>query len=444
MILLIGSISEIKAQEVQVPIDEEGKIKVIDRELERELNLFPEYENFQKAWIFKVSDTLYTLEVFYQSKGELLKSRFLLSKEKFDNFRHKVTQRKKALFPRMALNQEGRVELLVGTTVLSLGYYGWAVPLICDVEDSKELVALYMLTGGSGFFIPFWMTENIPVSYAESRLSVYGGTRGILHGILFSNLFYGKGVEERRAVAAGMVGSLLEGTTGFVIAHKFKMSSGIAEVISVGGDFGLGIGWGTTILADFSNESRPSALIKLLGSAGGLFFGKILSNTQEYTKGDAGVLRAMGLLGAYTPLAIVDALEVDNDKIYTAVSMVGSLIGLGLGNNIVKGKDFTTAQGSLVTLSSFAGGLFGAGLGYVASGSISGVRLSTLLFTSSAFGAAGGFWLSYKTFRKTAKIPEESSSWNIDLRPMNLIALAMGKGKNSAMTFPILEVNYPF
>ncbi|MEA1912958.1 MAG: hypothetical protein U9N06_03865 [candidate division WOR-3 bacterium] len=411
MILLIGSTSEIKAQEVQVPIDEEGKIKVIDRELERELNLFPEYENFQKAWIFKVSDTLYALEVFYQSKGELLKSRFILSKEKFNNFFHKVTQRKKGLLPRMVLNQEGRVELLVGTTVLSLGYYGWAVPMICDVEDSKELVALYMLTGGSGFFIPFWMTENIPVSYAESRLSVYGGTRGILHGILFSNLFYGKGVEERRAVAAGMVGSLLEGTT---------------------------------VLADFSDESRPSALIKLLGSAGGLFFGKILSNTQEYTKGDAGVLRATGLLGAYTPLAIVDALEVDNDKIYTAASMVGSLIGLGLGNNIVKGKDFTTAQGSLVTLSSFAGGLFGAGLGYVASGSISGVRLSTLLFTSSAFGAAGSFWLSYKTLKKTAKIPEESSSWNINLRPMNLIALAMGKRKNSAKTFPILEVNYPF
>ncbi len=49
------------AQEVLVAIDEQGKIELIDSQLEKKLNLFQEYENFKEARLFKVSDSAYVL-----------------------------------------------------------------------------------------------------------------------------------------------------------------------------------------------------------------------------------------------------------------------------------------------------------------------------------------------------------------------------------------------
>ena len=54
------------AQEVQISIDEEGKIDCTDSKLEQELGLFTEYSNFREARLYQISDTSFVLEVSYQ------------------------------------------------------------------------------------------------------------------------------------------------------------------------------------------------------------------------------------------------------------------------------------------------------------------------------------------------------------------------------------------
>jgi hypothetical protein len=434
------------AQEVLVPIDAEGKVKYVDAKLEQRLGLFTEYENFREARLFQVSDTSFVLEISYQPEDRLLKARLPLSLGEAEELRRKVTERIAKEAPRITLDQEGRAKLLAGTLVLSMGYYGWALPVAMDVEDGKSFAAIYMLTSGAGFFVPLAVTRNMRVTDGAATLSLYGGTRGIVHGLFAYGLVASEGAGAREALASGMIGSLAEAIAFFRVADKSNMSAGTAEVICIGGDFGLGWGLGTAHLADFFDDDKERLVFSsiLLGSGGGLLAGRFLADKQPYTRGDAYVLRGVGFLGAYIPLAVVDLADPEEDKAYSAAAMAGSLIGLGLGNRLVRGKDFTTGQGSLINLSEIAGGLVGLGVAYLASSDDDDNRELYLL--SSALGAAGGFWLSYGMFASDARAYEKSSSWNIRLAPEGWLAWAMhDKFKSAAeLSVPLTQVEFRF
>ncbi len=446
ILVLFICLTEISsAQEVQIPIDEESKIEYIDSKLEQKLGLFTEYTNFREARLFQVSDTSFVLEISYQPQEKLLKVRLPFSEEEVKNFQRKVTERIKQKKPQVVLDQKGRTKLIVGTMALSLGYYGWAVPAALDVDDGKLAVALYMLTSGAGFYIPLSVTRNIPVTDGSTTLSLYGGTRGIVHGIFIANLF-SKEPSEQGLIASGMLVSIVETFAGFHIANRSNMSAGTSETIGVGGDFGIGLGLGTAYLANFFDDNNGQRLSEsiLLGSGLGLLGGKVLADQQPYTRGDAYVLSAAGLLGAYIPLAVVDISGTENEKAYTASSMLGALVGLGLGHKLLQGKDFTTGQGTLIRLSEVAGGLLGLGVAYLVSSEDE--DNSVLYLTSSSIGASCGFWLMYRSYAQSARTSNKDSSLNINIKPEGLLALAMGKVISPAQKspLPLLTVTYRF
>lgn len=433
------------AQEVLVPIDAEGKLEFIDAKLEKELGLFPEYRNFQDARLFQISDTSFVLEIHYQPEERVLKVRLPLSTKEVSEFRWKVTRRIREEKPRVVLDQEGRTKLLAGTLTLSLGYYGWALPYTLDVDDSKSFLAIYMLTSGAGFFIPLSLTKDMRVTDAAATLSLYGGTRGILHGMSLYELFGGEDESERGLVGLGMLGSISEAVVFFHIANKSNMSSGTADVISTGGDFGIGWGLGTAHLAGFFDDEEERSIFGsiLLGSGAGLLAGKYLAGNQPYTRGDAYVLGGAGFLGAYIPVALVDIADPDDGKVYTAAAMLGSVFGLGLGDRLVRGKDFSTGQGRLITLGEMAGGLIGLGVAYIVS---SEDENSALYLNSIALGATAGFWLMYRSFAKDARSYEQSSSWNIQLAPEGLLVYGMSKRSSTSLkrAIPLAKLEFKF
>ena len=114
------------AQEIQVPIDNENKVLVVDKDLESELGIFPEYIGFVAAKLFKSDDGTYVLEVSYMVDSRLHRKRNTLSQEEVDELRIKVTDSIKSDNPVILLDQRGRTSFIVGTTILGLGYYGWA------------------------------------------------------------------------------------------------------------------------------------------------------------------------------------------------------------------------------------------------------------------------------------------------------------------------------
>jgi hypothetical protein len=376
-----------------------------------------------------------------------LRVRLPLSAQEAFEFRQKVTERIEQEKPRAVLDQEGRAKLLGGTLALSLGYYGWAAPVTFDIDDGRAFAAMYMLTSGAGFFIPLYGTRDIPVTDAAATLALYGGTRGIVHGMFLYIMAKGEDASGRGIVGFGMLGSLSEAMTFFSLADRSNMSAGTAEVIGIGGDFGIGWGLGAAHLADFFDQDRERSIAGslLLGSAAGLVGGKMLANRQPYTRGDAYVLRGVGILGAYIPLAVVDMAEPDDGKAYTAASMLGSVIGLGLGHRLVRGKDFTTGQGTLINLSELAGGLVGLGVAYLVSSDADDDN-SALYLTSSALGATGGFLLLYRSFARRAEAYEKSSSWNIQFAPEGLLALAMNQRlkRSSERAIPLAKLEFRF
>ena len=340
IMLLFICLTEIcSAQEVQIPVDNSNKIEYIDAKLEKKLKLFPEYSNFREVRLFQISDTLFVLEISYKPQEKLLKNRIYFSKEETKSFLQKVTERIIQKEPQVVLDQEGRTKLIASTMTLSMGYYGWAIPMALDVDDEKLAVALYMLTSGAGFYIPFSVTKKNPVSDAAATLSLYGGTRGIIHGIALAHLFDEEPLV-KEVIASGMLVSITELLAGYSVANKLDISAGTSETISVGGDFGIGLGLGAAHLADFLEDENNQAVAGsvLLVSGMGLVGGKMLADHQPYTRGDSYVLSTMGLLGAYIPIAVVDISGTENEKIYTASSMFGALAGLGMGHKLVQEK----------------------------------------------------------------------------------------------------------
>ncbi len=429
------------AQEVQVALDTEGKIDVINARLEKKLALFPEYSHFKSAQLYQLPDSSFVLEIKYKDAGRKLKARLPLSKTEVGTFRNKVSKRIKEKSPDTILDQEGRKELIGGSVALSIGFYGWALPTVLNVQEGKTALALYMLTGAAGFYLPLKLTENIPVTDASATLFNHAGTRGIIHGIALAGLI-DETPDYRSVLASGMVLSIAEAIYGFNAANTYNMHAGTAEVIGAGGDFGLGFGVATAYLLDIKQRGANASM--LIGSGLGYWAGKLESGNQYYTRGDAYVLRSVGMLGAYIPLAFVDLSGTDNNKIFIGASMLGTALGLHYGRTFVEGKDFSTLQGYLIGLSEVAGGLFGAGLAYLLSSENN--DNSSLFLTSSAIGATGGFWLMYNYFSPRANSGNAASAWNFNINADGLIFMAMNKKSRSKLKYQpdLITLNYRF
>ena len=58
---------QLSAQRVTVPLCD--KIEVVNIEMEKQLGLFPEYEDFQQALMYKEGDNLFVLEIIYKSNN---------------------------------------------------------------------------------------------------------------------------------------------------------------------------------------------------------------------------------------------------------------------------------------------------------------------------------------------------------------------------------------
>lgn len=445
LIVCMVCFCHIMAQEIQVHVDEKGEIKYIDSKLGKNLELFKQYKNFQEARLFQISDSLYVLEILYESDGMLLKERKTLSPEEVAGFRRMVTSSLVRVKQRMPIEKSGRTKLIVDAMTLSMGCYGWAVPAAFDVENVKLVMAIYMLVSGAGFYIPYSCTSKIFVSDAAATLSHYLGTRGIVHGITFAKLAF-KEPSERATLTSCMLFSLSEFTSGLVVANKLSLTSGSAEVIGISGDFGLGMGLGMARLLNFTKEGsgRKSAMCVLIGSGIGYLGGKLIADQQYFTRGDAYVFRSAGLLGAFLPLALVDAFEPENDKPYIASSMIGALIGLSLGNVLVYDKDFSTAQGTYLYLSEVAGGLVGLGLAYLVSDEER--DNSTFYLASSAIGAASSFWLMYRNYERGMAVSNKELPFQFCFCPETLASVFPRKslGGFYGVIKPLLSFSYRF
>ena len=217
------------AAERQVTFDRAGRITRIDEALARRLGMFVErYEGFREARLFMVtgaagdstSDSTATngfvLEITMLRGGQLLRERESYTADQVSALRADVESRLAAAAPeRDKFDQEGRPRMLLGSATLGLGFYGWAVPYVFEVQDGSQAFGAYLLTAGASFFLPMMLTADAPVTVSDANLYWYGSTRGIVHGLLLNDAVQGDGNQGSSAVATAMIASLAEGTFGF-------------------------------------------------------------------------------------------------------------------------------------------------------------------------------------------------------------------------------------
>ena len=484
LVLAAPGAGGLRAQELQVPVDEAGRIQVITGELARRLGLFGEIQGFREARLFQLPDATFVLEITSDPGGGLRRERRPLSVSEAAEFRRDVTSRIAARAPSAVLDQGGRTKLLVGTTLLGLGFYGWAAEEAFDPTDDQTAVALYMLTAAGSFFVPFLATRAVSVSDGAATMALWGATRGPIHGLLAETLGeprepYDPDRDQRRFAWSVAVGAT-EAVAGGLITQALSMTPGRAELTAVGGDLGLGIGWGIADLFELDERFRTitapdgaggtytfdvadrtaRSAVTLAGSGLGLVGGYLMGASRDWTRGDAIVFRNVTMMGGLAGIAAGDIIrrpETITDEFgfsyvedgftraHSAAGLIGTGAGMVLGRALVSGRNFTTSQGTLLSLSPLAGGLLGLGLAYLAAPDEvydpqRDDNRSELYLTATAVGAAAGFAALYPAMAKQAKSASLGSNLQFMVNPLAPAQVLRG----SRGTVPLASINYRF
>jgi len=386
--------------EVQVPLDSAGVLVEISPELQTRTQLFPEVEDFLSARLFQGGDSSFVLEIAYREEGRLARRRSLMTAAQVRTFRQELTHALQSPARTQRMDQEGRPGLIVRQTLMGLGLYGWTVPRMMEIDGTRGTIAAYMLTSAASFALPYYLTRNRPVTTTQTMMTTFGSTRGLLYGHLVRKMIAPDEHSEASEWGLPMAGSLIASMAAFKLAETSGLELGSAELIGVMGDFGTGFGLGTAHVSDlWDHENRETAAhATLLGMTGlGLAGGYLLSQREHYTRGDAYVLRMEGILGAQIMMPIVAALADKREKSYSAGAMAGGVLGVGIGNWLLRDEDFDFSEGALISCGHIAGGLLAGGLTYLIDSSD---NFDGLVYHSTiALGSLAGHALLYRTFK---------------------------------------------
>lgn len=413
------------SQEKQVAFEPGGKIRSIDAVLAKKLGIFNEYPDFQQAMLFQQNDSSYVLEILTGTKNDNLRTRKLMTASETELFLSDIGERLKIKSPRSMLDQEGRTSLLFINSLVSYSFYGTAISAILTEDMSP---AVYLLSAGAGFVAPMLITRNKDVTMPQAIMAGYGQTRGIAHGMLLP-LVFGSDVDFRVSLGFGLAGSITEALIGYNWARKSGVNNGQAGTIGMYSDLGMIMSLGAANslgLFEFTGDFTPNAfaLTTLAGATGGLLYGHALSKKDYYSEGDIAMTGNLFLLGAYLPLSIMAAAEVENSRWYTTVGTLGAAAGIWGGDKLAQQFDFSNRQSMFASLSMIGGGFLGAGVGHL----LEEMRDKddeywydydpTLISVMSALGAAAGLGLSLLNYTKDINRENKDLSLKIQFNPL--------------------------
>lgn len=422
---IIFTTAALHAQEKQVFMDQDQKIMVIDKKLEKKLNLFPEKSGFESARLFQTEEDQYVLEITTEKNDFLQRERIIMDGVALAAFQEKLQVEITEKVPLAGVDQSGRLELMVNATAVSLGYYGWAMPTMLETNEAGAAVGAYMLTSAAGFFLPFKLTQNREITKGQASMYGYGATRGIVHGLAVGELLSSdKNYDMRGHLALGMAFSVAEGFAGYHIAKKNNWTAGTSAAVGTFTDAGTIALPLIMIAAGPEDIEAPKLVIasSLVGAAGGFFAGKKMTALQSYSRGDAHILKISGVMGAALPLAIGGIFELDNYRLGAAASVAGGIAGLGIGHYVTSKYDFTGGQGVYFALGSIAGTGIGAGTVFVIHPDGDGKAV----LAGAIAGGVGGYLAMNKILSKRAPLAKDKDiSFNVSLNPEG-IAAAMG------------------
>jgi hypothetical protein len=422
LVALAGSAHAQPALETQVPLDDAGHVPRIDADMARRLNLFTtEYPGFETARLWQAADSSYALEVVFHRDGRIVRERKLLSGAETARLRQSISEALQAGGSADARDNSGRTGFLVGTTLIGVGLYSWGVPVAADM-DGSDAVGIGLVTAAMSFFVPYVATRSSPVTPGIANLSLYGGTRGIVHGAMLVEAVDSASSSDAR-ICGAVAGSVLEGVAGYLWARSSHMNAGDAHGIAVGCDLGFLYGLGLSEALDGNHDNFLDPWSKqalnagaLGGAATGVVAGKLLGDRWQPRWGDGETVRMGSFVGAFagTPFS-------DDPETALAGALAGSAVGFAVGLKLVEGRDFSVGQSILIDTGAIAGTVLGFGTAYVIDSDNGDEQM---YLAAGAIGAAGGYAITYLMQRNAARAHDDArSGLHLEISPQAAMAL---------------------
>lgn len=440
---------EVERQDILLPA---SGILEITPELRNQLGLFADVAGFRSARLFRSDQGEAVVELEWMEGDRRMRQRRRLEPSELLALQGVLEEALLLAGSRALATREGRGGLVLGHTLLGLGYHGWAVPAALDVSSSQGAVASYLLTAGTAFYIPYALTRGRGVSDTHRGLSLYGGSRGIVVGLLAGDMAAGDrddGSGSGRArLGGGVLAGALGGVLGFVAVDRWAPLQGDAELWGALGDAGLLAGAAVGYLAgpykdevvlervgEFEytttrtrNRGAGHALT-LAGHGAGLAVGGWLSRHRGYATGDVSVLRSAAVLGVQTGAAVARVAGADEEgDPWVAGMLAGGVVGLVAGDRWIGPRELGTGEGLLVNAGHLAGSATAAGITYLVVDDI-GDNLTALLAASTLGGmlGAGLVWSAVHdgSPRRGGRAAHGLSSilerWAIELHPAGVV-----------------------
>jgi hypothetical protein len=286
------------------------------------------------------------------------------------------------------------------------------------------------LKGAASFFIPFALTLNTPVTWAQTNLFYGGATHGPGHASLLLLLFNAQNLTLQQTSLAGLVGGALEITGGLAWASLTGMTAGTAHAIIVTSDVGAGVGFALSTIVGASVTLTSAQLpvgLALVGAAGGAYAGSVLGPMLHLTWGDAELLWLSTLVGAFVPIPFVSWANPQDIRPYTILALLGAAGGATVGWLALQGLHLELGQSLLMDLGTLAGGLVGLGTSLIL-GAFTEPRVG---LTAAMIGLCGGYAISYFAMRYT--MPKKvGATMQVTFNPTALTDLMMPKAPGGA------------
>ncbi|HPE17397.1 MAG TPA: hypothetical protein P5200_00785 [Tenuifilaceae bacterium] len=417
--LLLSFVHTVTAQEEPIPIC--GNMSYIDSKIGSKLSVFSSYSDFQQATLTKDANGL-TLNITYKKDGMFKFDKKIISPDELNALCLEIEGLVNTKVPieENEADDDARLRLITSTSTNALAHYGWAVPLTFGADDGKAYIASYMFIGGGGIAASLIFTKDKLITDGMARGYTMGSLNGTIHGVSLEFLLRGEDAfENESSIGLTVLGSLSESFSMLYYAKKNNSTWGKMSIVGSGGLWGSALGASVPFMVFDSRNERFYGFSMLAFSGATMAGANYLSNKINITHGDATVINAIGLLGAYYPIVFLESFDTENPRSYLTGATIGAAGGLALGILKAKRNDYTRQQGNFIVLGESAGGLIGIGLGALMEAEVSGYLWLT------ALGATSGLFLTDLFVQdKGSKKDLKSSNLSFHINPYGVLGLS--------------------
>jgi hypothetical protein len=342
------------------------EIDFIDANMNDHLALLPVEPDFDKAYLYRMADSSYLIEVFHNRPEGTTFDRRPIPREKVEKIRATLSTKRTA--SDSTEEDRARRRYLWECFKVYFGFHTWAIPATFGMKGSDTgyggIIASFMYAGDNIF------TRRYKITPGVEALASHGFYGGAIAGLGISALF-----KEHPTFGGALAGSIAGHGMGWIVARKYKLRQADAQIIGSMGTYGATMGFTTAQLTN-EPEGRTIAAFTLVGQAAGYTLASKMKQTGKLTVGDAEAFKSDCYVGPALACALFSSYK-DTQKIqYIAPLWIGSFAGVMSGWRAVTREDMSRSQGMFYSLSPYCGYTFGLGVATSLKGSRAAKRIA--------------------------------------------------------------------